>query len=917
LKHLLKRYYSCCYNNLLLLLLCLFSLNAARTQEPASYLLGEDQFKGVKIYDVIQDKSQHFWISTDEGLYEYDYQKYRRVDTKNAKTNALFQFVKSNDGTIYCTNLSNQVFLIRNGECSLFYEIPESLNGSSLKIAISPNNNLIVASDFIFIITPDKKKIISKTKLESKVTSIACFRDKSIHFTTNGGQILQFKNYSWKSKTVTAEGDINFIELNGKQYLFDIVLNCLYEYNPKTGTGKRISIEVNSPEQFRYYTAANHLWFSGPSQGVYCYSNKSKTLTRYFKDYFISDVFEDKEGNVLLSTFDHGIIIVPDLKVPGVLPSFDQGEILALYDDKDLGLICGTDQGVIYSHRNKSFQYLLPSSETKSPIEGIYGNDQFPFLIIGKGTVVALNKKTRSISNLTLGSLKDVEFTGENSFYAATNKGLYFIEWLGANSFRSKPVGELNYRTYALAYDKQNEALYASTAKGLMYLQGGKMKPLTYQNQELYVSDFYEKDGIVWASTQNFGILKFSGTQVVGVIQPKVDGNLEYINKFVMEENYILASTSSGFYKFTTSGSVMDALHVSNSFGSRRVYDFIANDNQVWVSHFGGVQQLNLNYRLKIPTSSFLQISEVWANDKLVTNEHNFSNDKKRISFVLTSPTLRNKHVEFSYKLAGFDNFWIPADNQTSTISYSALPSGDYIFLVKQEDARGTSRIIKYPIHISQPFYLSWWFLLLILVSIALLVYYLSGKIRIREKQKLKSENTVHFLQLELLKELQKLDSKVALPLSAVSDKWITKTTIEQIIKENFDSQLKNETTLEIDWKLSDESQIPAWVVIPFVYHAFSFGFNGKVGQKLMRLSFTENEEIILFTIEDNTPRFSNNKTGRLEADRLLAESSLFKKYFATISAKNLLVKVSHNEKISGEQMLGTTVAISIPKLVN
>jgi hypothetical protein len=914
LKHLLKRYYSCYYNNFLLLL-CLFFLNTARAQEPASYILGEDQFKGVKIYDVIQDKSQHFWISTDEGLYEYDYQKYRRVDTKNAKTNALFQFIKSNDGTIYCTNLSNQVFQIKNGECSLFYEIPESQNGSSVKIAISPNNNLIVASDFISIITPDKKKIVNRIKPGSKVTSIACFKDKSIHFTTTGKQILQFKNYSWKNKQLTNEGDVNFIELNGKQYLFDITRNYLYEYSPKTGAGKRIFIKVDNPEQFRYYTAVNHLWFSGPSQGVYCYSNKTKTLTRYFKDYFISDVFEDKEGNVLLSTFDRGIIIVPDLNVPGVLPSFNQGEILALYDDKDLGLVCGTDQGIIYTHRNKSFQYLLSSSETKAPIEGIYGNDQFPFLIVGKGTVVALNKRNRSISNLTLGSLKDVIFAEENTFYTATNKGLYLIEWQGGNTFKTKPVAELNYRTYALAYDKQNEALYVSTAKGLMYLQAGKLKPLTYQNQELYVSDFYQKDGIVWASTQNFGILKFSGTQVVGVIQPKVDGNLEYINKFVMEENYILASTSSGFYKFTTSGSVIDALHISNSFGSRRVYDFIANDNHVWVSHFGGVQQLNLNYRLKIPKSSYLQISKVWANDKLVTNQHNFSYEEKRISFVLTSPTLRNKHVAFSYKLEGFDDFWIPADNQTNTISYSALPPGDYKFVVKQEDARGASRTIIYPIHISSPFYMRWWFLLLIFCSAILLVYYLAGKIRGKEKLKLKSENTVLFLQLELLKELQKLNSKVVLPLSAVSEKWISKTKAEQIIRENFDSQIDNETTLEVDWKLDEESAVPLWVVIPFVYHALSFGFNGKMGQKLIRLSFSGNEEIILFTIEDNIPRFANNKTGRLEADKQLAENVLFKKYFATISAKNSAVKVSHNEKISGEQMLGTTVAVSIPKL--
>lgn len=917
MNNLTKRYYSyyCCSISLLW---CLFFLNSVHAQEPASYLLGEDQFKGVKIYDVIQDNNQHFWISTDEGLYEYDYQKYRRVDTKNAKTNALFQFIKSNDGTIYCTNLSNQVFQIKNRECSLFYEIPESVNGSSIKIAISPNNNLIITSDFISIITPKKKQIVNRNKLGAKVTSIVCFPDKSIQFTVNDGQIIEFRDYSWKSKsTGNMEGDFSFIELNNKAYLFNASQNELYNYDPKSGPGKRISLKVNSADQFRYYTAADHLWFSGPSQGVYCYSNRSKKITHYFKNYFISDVFEDKEGNVLLSTFDHGIIVVPDLNVPGVLPSFEEGEVLALYDDKDFGFVCGTDQGAIYSHKDKAFRYILSAPETKAPIEGIYGNRNFPFLVIGNGNVVALNKKTTATTHIVPGSLKDVVFTGESAFYVATNKGLHLVEWRGGSTFETKQIKELNYRTYALAYDKQNEALYISTAKGLMYLQGGKIKPLTYQNQELYVSDFYEKDGIVWASVPNSGVLKFSGTQVVGVIQPKVDGNLEYFNKFVMEENYILASTSSGFYKFTTSGSVIDALHISNSFGSRRVYDFIANDNEVWVSHFGGVQELNLNYRLKIPKSSFLQVTEVLANDKLVTNQHDFNTAENRISFVLTSPTLRNKHVEFTYKLAGVDDFWIHADNQTGTITYNALPPGEYTFMVKQEDARGTSRIVKYPFRIAKPFYSRWWFVLIALITAVLLIWYVSGKVRSRGKQQLKTENTVHFLQLELLKELQKTDSKVALPLQALSEKWMGKSDVERILNENFAAQLEDDTLLEIDWKLAGETKIPVWAVIPFVYHALSFGFNGKVGQKLLRLSFSGNDEILLCAIEDNVPRFSNNRSGRLEADKSLAEFSLFRHYFTAISHQDIPVKVSHNEKISGEQMLGTTIAVSIPKLDN
>ncbi len=912
-KHLKQYYYN--RHNILLLVVLLFSVTLV-AQEPASYILGEDQFKGVKIYDVIQDNSQHFWISTDEGLYEYDYQKYRHVDAKNAKTNALFQFIKNSNGTIYCSNLSNQIFEIKNGQCRLFYEVPETVAGSNITIAITANNNLAIAANFISIISPKGKRILHKENLKTTINSIASFKDKSIHFTTSEGQIIQFKNFKWSKIDLkkSEKNPLQFIELNSRQYLFDATVNKLYKYDSKKGIGKSISLKANVPEKFRYYTAANHLWFSGNSKGVYCYSNQTKNRSHYFKNYLVSDVFEDKEGNVLLSTFDHGIIVVPDLKVAGVLPPFEEGEILTLYNDKNLGFVCGTDQGAIFAHKNKTFKSILASPKVKAPIEGIYGNDHLPFMIVGNGTVVAVNRSSGQLSNIMPGSLKDVIFTGENSFYIATNKGLYYTEWKGGETFVSRQIKELNFRIYALAYDKQNEGVYASTAKGLMYLQAGKVKPLTYQNQELYVSDFFEKDGIVWASTQNFGILKFSGIQIVGVTQPKVDGNLESINKFVVDENYILASTASGFYKFSTSGSVVDALHISNSFGSRRVYDFTVNDNEVWVSHFGGVQHLNLNYRLNIPASSYLQFSDVQVNNKSVVSQHQFSNEENRISFVLTAPTLRNRRIDFTYQLSGFDEFWIHADNQTSTITYNALPPGDYVFLVKQEDARGTSRVLKYPIHISKPIYLRWWFILLLIVGILIAGTYFVKRVQLNEKTKLTGGNQVQDLQLEILKTLQSIQSPISLPLQAVSEKYFGKNDLKALLQTNFNTQLNNDTTLEIDWKLSDEAQLPVWTIIPFVYHTFSFGFNGKMGQKLIRLSFSENEEIILCTIEDNVPRFSDNRSGRLETDKTLAESQLMKDLFYAITIRNSSIRVSHNEKISGEQMLGTTLAISIPK---
>jgi ligand-binding sensor domain-containing protein/two-component sensor histidine kinase len=78
------------------------------------------------------------------------------------------------------------------------------------------------------------------------------------------------------------------------------------------------------------------------------------------------------------------------------------------------------------------------------------------------------------------------------------------------------------------------------------------------------------------------------------------------------------------------------------------------------------------------------------------------------------------------YKLEGLDKDWIIADNTNQAV-YSYLPPGNYIFLVKSEDAEGitSKNITKLIIKVKPPFWKTWWFLGLVAFAAVGLFYWL------------------------------------------------------------------------------------------------------------------------------------------------------------------------------------------------
>jgi len=180
---------------------------------------------------------------------------------------------------------------------------------------------------------------------------------------------------------------------------------------------------------------------------------------------------------------------------------------------------------------------------------------------------------------------------------------------------------------------------------------------------------------------------------------------------------------------------------------------------------------------------------DVYCEDKLRGKEPiNVPSNVNVISFEYAALDFnRPDKQEYAYMLEGFDKDWVMA-GQRRYAGYANIPGGDYVFKVKATNTPGnwSTQVATLVIHVEEPFYRTWWFLLCVGACLlaSLYLYYrtkltqqqqilrLETKTQQLEKEKtlvlyenLKQHLNPHFLfnSLTSLSSLIRIDQKMAI----------------------------------------------------------------------------------------------------------------------------------------------------------
>lgn len=259
--------------------------------------------------------------------------------------------------------------------------------------------------------------------------------------------------------------------------------------------------------------------------------------------------------------------------------------------------------------------------------------------------------------------------------------------------------------------------------------------------------------------------------------------------------------------------------------------------------------------------------------------------------FSAISHSLSHKNT-FQYQLVGFDSQWIEAGERRFA-NYTNVPSGSYQFRVQAFNNEGSSNSETFTIdiHISTPWWASWWFktlIPLILIGIALgIVRYRFRQIRREERLKaaferkitsaelyaLRSQMNPHFifnslnsidyyiLKNETFKAseyLNQFSRLIRLILQNSRSEFINLTNELEALKLYMDMErlrFKNrfDYRFQIDAELSvDMIEIPPMLIQPYVENAIWHGLMHKEGNGHISLHIEQTDTHLICTIEDD-----------------------------------------------------------------
>lgn len=873
-----------------------------KAQYPAYTIFAEEQFSGINIYDVIQDPENRYYFATNQGIFQHDGYNYKRIACNEMKGASAFNFVSDSKGTIYCFNLHQQVFRIKDGNISVFYEIPKEAQHHDIWLLVDKNDNLLVQTKGITKLSPDgtKVELLTSGMFDGKASPLSfhALPDGSTISVAPSCQIARQKEgkfkvrYSPLLKDLTNEyGNIAlfWITVDNITYAVERQSRNVYRLEPE-------SLSLNFSHQLgnidatsgmRLYTTEDRIWLIENSNGAYAFDASFSPLyngKKIYADHFISDVYVDHEDNILLSTFDEGILLVPNNKVLGL--QLENNEKITHITPADKQTIfIGTDQGNIYSYRDHILENIYSDSQRKG-IEFLryWPGQKLLLHTCSDGLQISRwnDSELRKLSHYPR-SIKNIHFIDGEHAIGAFNYGLARINQSGKGiSYRKIP--ELERRSYCVVQD--NHTIYAGMSDGLVQFKKGEIpKPINLKGQVVYPNSLIKHRGKVYIGTRKHGILIYDNDKLSGRIPFK-----SQIRKMQIDGNQLFILCSDGLYIGAVNSKNFQKLNNSTGLNCDNISEFHVVNNKLYITDSKTLQFISLKELFNESKALPLHFSKILVNGQ-ESAKTSLQPDERKIEFRFNVSTIRYRdNVQYRYKLKGFDDNWQYLDYKDNTITFNALPPGNYQFVAQSINGNATSIPLIYSFVIDAPFHQKWWFYLLLTILSGLIIAgsYTARIRQIRKKNRERLEK--QRIQTDLLEtELKALRSQmnphfIFNSLNSIQDlilKQDTDASYDYIVlfadlvrsALNYSNKdyipidkeieflnvylsleklrFKDDFTYEIIYKGNDDMQVPSMLIQPFIENALLHGLLHKDGNKELRIHF-EYKDGLICTITDN-----------------------------------------------------------------
>jgi len=574
--------------------------------------------------------------------------------------------------------------------------------------------------------------------------------------------IEQYDNFMFPEENqITCIFEDNFGELwigttNGglARYILEADSFEHFRYDPKNEDGIS-SKKINCIFQDSY----NVLWLGTAQGGI----NKLDLMQKPFLNYahnpydktsipgdLVTSIMEDSKGYLWLSSFGVGICrsenvvdeeSVENLKFESLqdeFPTSSQNVILSFYEDSKGYIWIGSIQGLfVYCPTQDKFKAVKIGSENSINLRRlriVKEIDDEHLLFSGYQTVIVSNpwENIGRGDSVFLDVDETIEALGEHSsqcflvdrsgdFWVGTGSGLFYVstdnsqyDVRNVSAKDGDSLVEIDENIFSLLEDTEGNIWVGTFGKGLKKLNVDK-------NHEFHLLDEFTKNDLL------------PDDAIYGMIQEDSD--------------HLWLSTDMGLCRLNISFQKTEKFDVRDGLPNNNFRQSAYFKGASGYFYFGGLNGLTVFKPEDIKQNLILPkvlITSLIVNDKKVkvgeeldgyvrleksilsTDKVTFKHNEQIIAFeVLVQHSNSPYKNKLQYKLEGFSDKWMLVEKGKTSITYTNLPPGDYVFRVKGANADGfwNDKSTDLEFTVLSPWYKTWWAYLILTLLVAVIIF--------------------------------------------------------------------------------------------------------------------------------------------------------------------------------------------------
>lgn len=863
------------------------SFSNAQIQYKFNHFTTDDGLPTNSIYCITENNNGEIILGTDNGLTFFNGNNFKTLNVKDGLINPYIVWVSVDEkGVIWFINYGEKLQKYENNKIqntTIFSEYYTQIIETKDKFFLYTLQNRYANKCYTYneVSKSDWKVTKSKNfKIPKKIAPPILVQNKkeiqvlNNHLIYNKYKVPIPNEVKFVHKVVFTKNDVWVLEEN---FLFSIDFNGVILKKIKLPQ----SLSVNPIYKNDFIVdPQNNCWLSIQSKGLFILKNNnwnsiSENLGLNTTEN-INFLYCDRKGKIWIATNENGLFCIPNTLITAFRFKNKENYFNGFAHSKNKKTLFVSSKFRLYSYKNETLNLLQNSS-----LEIKIGNyNKVPILYLPINEPIHWDTKLQLLKvtgKILLKNEKDKHYVfAGNSSINISIKGKYDCRSINSKIEKKEKIKQIILHQNEYYFNNSEKINIRTFDDHFIY----KKRDLKFKIKG-YIEDFIFIKDTMWIAANN-SVYRVYKEKIIDRITQVNNVNIDVIHKIKPIGEAVYLCANNGLFKISSNGNLV--LNKYNFLPNNDVYNVALFNNELLVATKDGLGKIN---NLLLQKKSDKPIFDVFYYDSKIKKLEipSYQNLVKIKLAIQNYNSPKNQIIQYKINTTEWTN------SQSTTVDFQSLSYGKNILIFRVKDVNSDWATNRIQINRAFPFYLKWWFILVVNILVVGLIYFIYrhqiAKIKHNKQQEIITNNKVaelrqsalsammnpHFVfnslnaiqyfvnsnQKEKSSEhLGKLARLVRLFLSHASEPFISLEDeikrlkiyleLEKVRFNNFDFNFNIDDKIDIN-----QIKIPNMIVQPFIENAILHGVSHlKENDGKIDLNFRLKKEVLTIEIIDN-----------------------------------------------------------------